>query len=185
MQRRVLFQNFVNRRADAVFVRARLGLDRKCDRRLGNAAADNGSARLLSPSVSPVSVSFSFATAPRSPACNLGTRRRSCPASPGCAGSASARAAREVLQRRVVLQHAGHHLEIADAPGERIGQRLVHEDRHRLGVIVSCAPRVGLCRCLSVSATCARSSGCGKHLRDEVSMLALPILCSAELSSTG
>ena len=36
-QRQILFQNFVNRHADAVFVRARLRFDRKRDRRLRNA----------------------------------------------------------------------------------------------------------------------------------------------------
>ena len=38
------------------------------------------------------------------------------------------------VQRRIILQHAGHHLEISDAPGEGIGHRLEDENRNRLGV---------------------------------------------------
>ncbi len=40
-----------------------------------------------------------------------------------------------VQQRGVIFQHAAHHLEIVDAPGERIGQRLEDEQRKRLGVV--------------------------------------------------
>ena len=70
-QRQVLFENLVDGDADAILVRARLRLDGESDRGLRNPRArviDSGA--LLSPSVSPVTVSFSLATAPMSPACS-------------------------------------------------------------------------------------------------------------------
>ena len=73
-QRQVFLQDLVNPQADAVFVGARFRLDGKGDGRLGNAAPPGRrSARALSPRVSPVTVSFSLAMAPRSPACSSGT----------------------------------------------------------------------------------------------------------------
>ena len=45
-------------------------------------------------------------------------------------------AAVEILQRGIILQHSALHLEIIDAPGKRIGERLEHEQRKRLTVII-------------------------------------------------
>ena len=88
----------------------------------------------LSPSVSPVNVSFSFATVPRSPAWSSETAVGGLALHHLDVLQALARAASKILRRRVVFQHAGHHLEIADPPGEGIGQRLEHENGQRLGV---------------------------------------------------
>jgi len=64
----IFFQDFVDGRADAVFVRARLGFHGKGNRRLRNARRWIINRRVLVASVLPVTVSFSLATAPMSPA---------------------------------------------------------------------------------------------------------------------
>ena len=134
-QRQIFLQNFVNRHADAIFIRARLRLHGKSDRRLGHARRRiDKSARSCRPSVSPVVVSFNFAIAPMSPACNSFTSVSRLSLHHLHVLKAFLRIAVEILQRRIVLQHARNHLEIIDAPRERIGQRLEHKKRHRLGV---------------------------------------------------
>ena len=75
--RRILFLEAVHRRADLVLVAAALRLDRVGQDRLGKRRRRSRSiGSLLSPSTSLVSVSFSLATAPRSPALNLRHVRR-------------------------------------------------------------------------------------------------------------
>ena len=41
-----------------------------------------------------------------------------------------------VLKRGIVLEDAAFHLEVVDAPGERIGEGLEHKERNRLAVVV-------------------------------------------------
>ena len=93
----------------------------------------------------------------------------SCPARPGCAASAPGVPRLKFVQRRVVLQHAAHHFEIVDAPGERIGERLEHEQRERLGVVVSCARRVRPCRRAPVKPTLRVLIGMRENIRQEMS----------------
>ncbi len=44
------------------------------------------------------------------------------------------RAAIEIRNRCVILQHAGHYLEIRNTAGERVRERLENENRKRFGV---------------------------------------------------
>src|SRR5580704_16798398 len=44
------------------------------------------------------------------------------------------RAVIKIRERSVVFQHSGQHLEIIDASGERIRERLEYENRKRLGI---------------------------------------------------
>ena len=88
----------------------------------------------LSPSVSPVTVSFSLATAPMSPARSSGTGVCVLPCiTPMCA-SFSVRAAIEVGEHGIVLHHPRHHFEVAHAAGEGIGHGLENVSGDRLVV---------------------------------------------------
>jgi len=69
-QHGIFFHQLVNAVAQLVFVGARLRLDGEGDGRLGESDLGYWMGEALSPSVSPVSVSLSFATAPMSPACS-------------------------------------------------------------------------------------------------------------------
>ena len=98
--RRVFFLQPVHRRADLVFVAAALRLDGVRQNRLREfQRCGTPPDPILSPSVSFVRVSFSFATAPRSPARSSGTLRLclslkqhdSGPAAPRCHASCCAR----------------------------------------------------------------------------------------------
>ena len=72
--RRILLLEPMHRRADLVFVAAALRLDGVRQHRLRDISSGGKTAgSALSPSVSLVSVSFSFGTAPRSPARSSGT----------------------------------------------------------------------------------------------------------------
>ena len=88
----------------------------------------------MSPRVSPVKVSLNFATAPMSPACSSVTGTAVLPCMDRNMREFFGRAAGEVLQRSVVLQHAGKYLEEGDASGERIADGLEDIQRNRLGV---------------------------------------------------
>ena len=81
----------------------------------------------LSDRVSPVSVSFSLATAPMSPACSSVTGSMVLPIETADVRQALGGAAAGVDQIGVVLHHAGDHLEVSDAAGERIGDGLEDE----------------------------------------------------------
>jgi len=87
------------------------------------------SAAFLSPRVSPVVESFNLATVvPMSPAWRSLTASPFFPASPEYAGARSLRAAVEIVERSVVLQHPGHDFKICDAAGEGVGKRLKNEN---------------------------------------------------------
>ena len=101
----------------------------------GNTMAGNVTGSALSPSVSLVSVSLSFATAPRSPALISGTLVCVLPWSSATWPSRSCAVARLVVDRRVGLEGARDHAKHRDAPGERIGDRLPHERQRRLLVV--------------------------------------------------
>ena len=82
----------------------------------------------LSASVSPVSVSCSFATAPISPACNSVTGWMVLPSKRADVREALvAPPMRALTQMRVVFQDAGDHLEISHAAGEGIGDGFKNE----------------------------------------------------------
>ena len=88
----------------------------------------------LSPRVSPVKVSLNFATAPISPACSSVTGIAVLPCMDDDVRELLGGAASEVLQRGVVLQHAGEDLEEGDTAGEGIADGLEDVQRERLGV---------------------------------------------------
>ncbi len=136
----------------------------------------------FSASVSPVRVSFSFATPPISPACSsvtgvngLAEQRADVRQTFGSAGA-------RVHQVRVVLEHAGDHFEIRDASRERIGDGFENERGNRLGILHRALDFLAVERALPGSALGRageildrRSSGSGRS----------PTLCSPEAHSTG
>ena len=183
----VLFEDLVNGDADAVFVGAGLGLDGKGDRRLGNVApADRKRLAFLSPSVSPVVVSFSLAIAADVTRVQLLNLRCVLTLYNVQVLESFLRAAMEIGQRRVVLQNAGHHLEIDDAAGERIRQRLEHEYRERFGTR-TLLRSIAFARVIGAlwPCTCRAPRGDGKISATRLSSASLPILCSAELAAPG
>ena len=125
---RVLFLEAVHRRADLVFVAAALRLDRVRQHRLGERdRRERPGPSALSASVSLVSVSFSLATAPRSPARSSGTLVAVLPCITDQVPEPLRRLPRHVEHGRIGLERARHHAEQRDAPGERIGHRLPDE----------------------------------------------------------
>ena len=101
-------------RADLVLVAAGLRLDGVGEHRLGELdGRERQSGSPLSPSVSPVSVSLSLATAPRSPAWSSGTCVWVFPCSTSGAPRRSGGVARLVVHGGIGLQGARHHAEHA------------------------------------------------------------------------
>ena len=88
----------------------------------------------LSHRVSPVTVSFSFATAPMSPALRSVTGSMVLPFETADMRQAFGGAAAGVDEIGVVMNDARDHLEVGDAAGERIGDGL--EDECRSGAVV-------------------------------------------------
>ena len=133
-QRRVFFQNAMDRGADAVFIRARLGLDREGDGRLGNVRQGiMNRSRLFAERVAGERF-LEFRDGAQIARVKIGDRRRRLALHHLDVLQALARSARKILRHRVVFQDAGHHLEIADPPGEGIGQRLEYKNGQRLRV---------------------------------------------------
>ena len=134
-QGRVLFQNFVDGHPDAIFVGARLRLDRKCDRWLGNGRGlVENRGRLVPERLA------------RGCFLQLGHGANIARAQFGHFGKLLAlhhldvlealrRRVVEIRQRRIVFQDAAHHLVVRDAPREGIGERLENEEGERLRVV--------------------------------------------------
>ena len=134
-QGRVLFQNFVDGHPDAIFVGARLRLDRKCDRWLGNGRGlVENRGRLVPERLA------------RGCFLQLGHGADVARAQFGHFGKLLAlhyldvlealrRRVVEIRQRRIVFQDAAHHLVVRDAPREGIGERLENEEGERLRVV--------------------------------------------------
>jgi hypothetical protein len=127
-QRLVFFQNRAPP-AHAVLVVARFWLRwRKRWTAPAISPADRRSVTPFPASVSPVSVSFSLATAPISPAWISVTGWRVFPCGlPMWASRSVPRG--DVEQVGVVFHRAGDHFEIGDAAGERVGRGLENESR--------------------------------------------------------
>ena len=156
------------RGTDAVLVGARLGLDRERDRGLGKMRQRvMDRRRLVTERIAGERV-LQFGDRAEIPGVQFGHRRRRFALHHLHVLQALGRAAREILQRRVVLQHAGHHLEIADAPGEGIGQRLVHEDRYRLGVAGFPVYLTAFAADLGMADSDAAFGRIGKHIDQEI-----------------
>ena len=115
----------------------------------------------LSPSVSPVSVSFSLATAPMSPACSSVTGTAVFPCMIEMCASFSCELRLKFMQRRVVLQHAGENFEVGNAAGEGIGHGLEHIERNRLGVGLMPLGRLAIARRAASPCTHSCSEGAG------------------------
>ena len=167
-QRRVLFQNSVNRRADAVFIRARLGLDRERDGRLGNMRQRIVNRRGLVAERVAGERFLQFRDGAQIAGVQFGHGGRRLALHHLDVLQALARAAREILRHRVVFQDAGHHLEIADAPGERIGQRLEHKNGKRLGVADFSLHFVALAGGFAVADGRAALRRVRKHFRQQI-----------------
>ena len=136
----VLFHELVNGGRELVFVGAALGLDGVGHGRLGQSEAARPVSRApFCPSVSPVSVSRSLATAPRSPACSSATSTALRPCITLRCEKLLLAAARVVLQGGVVLDHAADHLEEGDAAGEGIGHGFEDDDAARARCRRPCA----------------------------------------------
>ena len=132
----VLFHELVDGGRELVFVGAALGLDGVGHGRLGQGdEIDLRCPRPCAPSVSPVRVSRSLATAPRSPACSSGTSTALRPCMTLRWEKPLLAAARVVLDGGVVLDDAADDLEEADAAGEGIGHGLEDDQASGLAVV--------------------------------------------------
>ena len=130
--RRVLFHQARQRLADLVLVAAALRLDRIGQQRLGE--GDGRERRPLAPlsaSTSLVSVSFSLATAPMSPAFSSVTCVCCLPCSTSRWPRRSCASLVSVEDRRVGLQRAADDAEHRDAAGERRRRRSSRRTRRR------------------------------------------------------
>ena len=146
----------------------------------GNVIGGNVTGSALSPSVSLVSVSFSLATAPRSPALISGTAVWRLALEQLQAAEPLGDVARLVVDRRVGLERAGHDAEHRDAAGERIGDGLPDERRHR----APCRrPRARRRRPSLPTAVNGRSAGDGS-VRDDRHRAAAGRRCSASPTRT-
>ena len=166
-QRQVFFEDLVDGHADAVFVRACLRLNRKGDGGLGNMRGLVKQWRRF--------VAQRFAgdglleLGDRADVSGMHFRHFH-------AGLAlhhldvlepfGGRAV-EIHERGVVLQNAAHHLEVADAPRERVGQRPEDEDRKRRGIGHLALGHVPFSGGLLMAAGLARSR-MGKNVHDEI-----------------
>ena len=119
-QHGVFFHQLVDTGTQFVFVGTGLGLNGKCDRRFRQ--PDFGildGRRLIAQSVSGQSV-FQFRDRANITGVQLGDRQSSFSLHDGNVRQLLLRIASEILQRNVVLQHAGKNLEIRNAPGKWI-----------------------------------------------------------------
>ena len=119
-QHGVFFHQLVDTGTQFVFVGTGLGLNGKCDRRFRQ--PDFGildGRRLIAQSVSGQSV-FQFRDRANITGVQLGDRHSSFSLHDGNVRQLLLRIASEILQRNVVLQHAGKNLEIRNAPGKWI-----------------------------------------------------------------
>jgi hypothetical protein len=167
-QRGVLFKNFVNCRPDAVLIGARFWLDRKRDRWLGGMwqRKVNGCG-FVAERVARKRV-FEFRDGSQIAGVQLryGGRRFSFHHLDVL--QSFGRAPREILQRRVILENARHHLEISDPSGEWIGQRLEHKNGDRLGVADLSRYFASLVRGLAVTHGRPAFRRIGKHVGEQV-----------------
>src|SRR5580704_5496460 len=78
------------------------------------------------------------------------------------------RAVIKIRERCIVFQHSGHHLEIVDASGERIRERLEYENRKRLGISDLALHWSTFAAGLAESARLSASGGIGEHIDDQI-----------------
>src|SRR5579859_7295738 len=78
------------------------------------------------------------------------------------------RAVIEIRESSVVFQHAGHYLEVIDAPGERIRERLEYENRKRLGIGDLALHWRAFAAGLAESAGLSARGGIGEHIDDQI-----------------
>src|ERR1700730_15810923 len=80
---------------------------------------------------------------------------------------AFARTVIKIRERSVVFQHAGHHLEIVDASGERIRERLEYENRERFRIGDFALGWTAVAAGLAESAGLSSGGGIGEHFDDQ------------------
>ena len=133
-QRKVLLEHLVDRRADLVLVGARLGLDGKRDRGLGQPRRRIENRRVLVAKSLEGGRLLQFPHLADVPGVQFGHRRARFPLHHLNVLQAFGRLPVVIQQRGVVLEVPRHHLEIADPPGEGVGQCLENEQGNRLVV---------------------------------------------------
>ena len=90
----------------------------------------------MSPSVSPVTVSFKFRDGANIAGVQFADLRQRLPLHDLDMLHAFLRTAIEIRDRCVILQHAAFYFEIVDSSGKRVGHGLEHKKRKRLRVVI-------------------------------------------------